>query len=347
VADTSQNWNKETALRNLLIHDLKYQGGSVCIDTYNDFRDSGYTVDPIAIYRLKLFFSHPFQAWKFRDIPGMLCFIASIILLLILPFIWILPVYFIGHKWGWISRKKFYESIWGLKIFWIVSFGYLIASFLSVAAQPEYFYSLFNSYEDLELSENKKGFMSLLFTLIFAVFSLASLYKIKGSVLLSMNWPIRKSIFLSIGVLLAFKLITGVYIGIGLSKWGITADDLTGITNLLMSTRQDIEALMNTYGKGTGFVLICLLVPFYEEIVFRGVILDSCQRYINFNVANLIQSTLFATVHMSLFLFPVFFIFGIVTGIMRKKSGGLLAGFVFHIVNNVLAISLILIRSQN
>ena len=111
-----------------------------------------------------------------------------------------------------------------------------------------------------------------------------------------------------------------------------------------LAGRQDIEAILAVGGSGIGFLLICLLVPFYEEIVFRGVILDACQRYLNFTAANVIQAVLFAAIHMSLYLFPVFLLFGLIAGFMRKNTGGLLAGIVFHVMNNTLAIGILLLR---
>jgi membrane protease YdiL (CAAX protease family) len=255
-----------------------------------------------------------------------------------------LPVYFIGQNWNLTAKNKSFESHWGLKMFWFVSSGFLIASFCSIIADPERLYSLFNSsYSSVELTKEKEGVMSLIFMLVFALFSLASLYKVNPKILLSKNWSISKSILLGIGILLAFKIITGIYIRIGMAGFGISKADLTCIPDFLLSSRQNIDAIVSTYGKGAGFIIFCLLVPFYEEIVFRGVILDSCHRYINFNTANILQALLFSTAHMSLFLFPVFFLFGISTGVMRKKSGGLLSGIVFHVVNNSLAIILIMV----
>jgi uncharacterized protein len=345
IADTSKRWDKEAARRNLFLHDLKYEEGGKCIESYNKYRDLGYAKDPFSLYRLKLFFLHPCQAWKFRDFLSLLVLIAVFFILIIIPSIWILPVYFIGHHWKMITREKLYESKWGLKMFWFVSVGYLIASFLSVVAEPEYLHSLINSsFRNAELSTEQTGLMSLMFIIIFAVFAFASLYKTNLKILLSNNWSIGKSILLGTGLLFAYKVVIGIYIRIGVANFGIKVDDLTYIPNFLLAARQDLRAIIATYGKGLGFILLCLLAPLYEEIVFRGVILDSCQRYINFNVANIFQAILFATIHMNLFLFPVFLLFGIIAGIMRKKSDGLLPGIVFHIVNNTLAISVLLIK---
>jgi uncharacterized protein len=345
IADTSKNWDKKTALRNLLIHDLKHQNGTICIGTYNKYRDFGYSMDPLAIYRLKLFFLHPISAWKLRDILGIMTLVLVLIVLISIPSIWILPVYFIGHNWNFLTRKKLFESQWGLKMFWFVSAGYLVATLFSVIAVPEYLYSLLNpSNSDYVLTPDKEGLTSLVFILFFAFFGLASLYRVDPGILLSKKWSVMKSILLGTGILLAYKIVIAFYVRMGISTFGISKDDLASLPDVLLASTQNIQAILKTYGNGAGILLCCLLVPLYEEIIFRGVILGSIQRYINFNTANILQAILFSAIHMNLFLFPVFFLFGITVGMLRKESGGLLPGIVFHVVNNLLAITIIILR---
>jgi uncharacterized protein len=343
LRDTSNDWSKEEALKNLLIHDLKYHKGDTCIETYNKFRNYGYKVDPLSLYRLRLFVTNPFQPWKSRDLIGLLTLIGVVFLLLLLPSIWILPIYFAGNYWGFVNPVKSNKAQWGLKWFWVISFSYLFSSLIVGVSNPEYFYSQFSfSYYEPELNQEDMGRVTLIFILTFGAIGLISLYKKNLRVLLSENWSVKKSILLGFVVAFAFRSISTIYIKIGSLGLGISIDELTSIPNILFSSRQEIAALLATYGKLTGFILICIFVPLYEEIIFRGIILDSCQKYINFNAANFIQAALFGLVHLNLFLFPVFFVFGIITGIMRKHSNGLLPGIVFHSANNTLAIALLL-----
>jgi membrane protease YdiL (CAAX protease family) len=345
VSDTAMHWQKETSRRNLLLHDLKYQNASKCIDSYNKYRDLGISSDPLGIYRLKVFFSHPLQSWTFRDVLAMLLLVIVILHLVLIPYIWILPIYFIGHKWNFLSRAKPFESDWGLKSFWFISFGFLLASFITLFVDPELL-SYILSYSDYEpeLNQEKSGLSTVVFVLVLAFFGFASLYKTNLKTLLSSEWSIKKSILWSLGILVLYRIISVIYIRIGVNLFDVSIDDLASIPQLFLTTRQEIEALIAFSGKGISFLLICLLVPIYEEIIFRGIILGSCQRYTNFQIANFIQATLFAAVHVNLFLFPVFLSFGIITGILRKKSGGLLGGIVFHIFNNILAILLLLFK---
>ncbi len=344
VADTSKTYGKENARQRLFLHDLKYQSGAQCLSSYNAYRDLGYSIDPVGIYRLRLSFSHPFEPWQFRDILGLIALKATLLLLMVIPFIWILPLYFIGHYMNFISGKKAYISLWGLKAFWFVSAGFLIASFVATWIEPGYLYSLVNSSHSYEISQVQEGWVSILFVILFAIVGVATLYGINRKVLISNQWTIKKCILQGVGIFLLFKLIVGFYAVILIRDFGITVEDLSGMLSHFLASRKDIEAMIAAGGIGVAFILLCLVVPVYEEIVFRGVFLDAGQRYLNFKSANVIQAIFFAAMHMNLYLFPAFFLFGIFTGVMRRKSGGLLAGIVFHSINNILAITVLLMR---
>lgn len=344
VDETLVEWRQEIALLSLLKHDMKYQNGKKCIESYNQYRNLGFQTDPLSLYRIKIFFTHPFQPWKFRDIPGVLLFLLTILLLIVIPYIWILPFYFVGYKWNFINLQKPFNSDWGLKAFWLISTGFLIASFASCIINPEILYTVFRSDTLTEqLSVENEGLSMLIFCLILCFFAFLSMYKINPKILLSEHWTLRKSILRSLGILIVFKIALGLYVRLGY-HFGLSLDDIMCIDNVFFATRQDIQSMMTVYGKLLTFVLIGIIVPVYEEIIFRGVILGSVTRYSNFTIANIFQATIFSALHMNLYLFPAFFIFGIITGNMRKKSGGLMPGMVFHVGNNILATLVLLIR---
>jgi hypothetical protein len=344
IADTSSIYGKKEALIRLLHHDIKYQDGSKSIASYNALRDLGYLSDPISLFRLKVFFSHPTQPWKFRDFLGILSLLALLAILIIIPYIWILPIYFLGKRYKLLTPINVYESNWTLKAFWFVSIGYLLASLFVFLIDPAELYSKFSDlYYDGTSVENL-GFQVFVFIIIMALFGLMAMYKVNLKIILSNNWSIGKSILAGLVIFMLFKIFSGFYFFFGTRVFDISIDDIANFPKILLSSRQDIEALITTFNKSSALLLIGFLVPIYEEIIFRGVILDSCQRYINFNAANIFQSLLFAAVHGSLFLFPLFFLFGILAGIARKQSGGLLPSIVIHILNNVIAILVIIVR---
>jgi len=345
VKDTMKNWYKEMACLNLFLHDLEHQADSLCLESYNAYRDLGYSTDPLAIYRLKLFFAHPILIWKSRDFLGLFTFLIVLIVLILIPSIWILPVYTIGHKWNIVDKFSHIDLTWGLKSFWWISAGYLIASFISLFAEPEAIYSLFNwQATEVEIVGEKLGISLLIFIIILSIFSFTALTKTTMYLFLPNKWTTWQTIKTVIGYFIIFKIIAGFYMKIGGAIFDISITDLTAIPEVFLSSREDIDALFKCFGTGIGFLLIGILVPIYEEIIFRGIILDACKRYIYFNWANFLQAMLFAVIHGELFLFPVFFAFGYIVGILRLMSGSILPGIIFHSLNNILAILVILAR---
>lgn len=343
VKDTSMYYKKEVALKQILLHDFKYGNITDSAKIYNEYRDFGFKADPLGIYRIKLFFHQPSLPWKFRDTLGILVLILTILSFVIIPYIWILPVYFIGTYWGYKTKNKENKTYWGLKAFWFISFGYLLASLIGPLFCTEYFYSLLTR-DSYDVATANLAKVNTAFIVSLAIFGFSLLYKKRINELVSNKWSIGKTVLISLISFFAFKIISFIYIKIGISHLGISADEFASYFSFFLSSKKEIIAILTTYGKLISLIIICILVPIYEEIIFRGVILDSCERYINFRSANLIQAALFGAIHMDLYLFPIFFLFGITTGIIRRKSGGLLGGIVFHAFNNLLALTAIVAK---
>jgi len=85
------------------------------------------------------------------------------------------------------------------------------------------------------------------------------------------------------------------------------------------------------------FVIVVLLVPVCEEIVYRGLLWGAVERlgagrWIAFGVT----TVMFALAHFELTRTPLLLIIGIPIGLARAVTGRLLAGIVAHQVNNLL-----------
>lgn len=81
---------------------------------------------------------------------------------------------------------------------------------------------------------------------------------------------------------------------------------------------------------------VCLIGPILEEIIFRGFILKSMQRYGNFT-AILVSAILFSMFHLNLvqFINPV--LVGIVLAFITIKSKSIFPAMIAHIFNNTIA----------
>lgn len=88
----------------------------------------------------------------------------------------------------------------------------------------------------------------------------------------------------------------------------------------------------------TYYVVIALSAGICEEALFRGALMPSFERE-GYIPALLLSSFLFALMHMSfLNLFGTFFL-GLTIGLVVIKTGSLLAGVLYHILNNFFAVT--------
>ena len=95
-----------------------------------------------------------------------------------------------------------------------------------------------------------------------------------------------------------------------------------------------------TYGVAVTLLVTALLVPIFEELVFRGLILGGLTRHISFGWANLLQAVLFAAIHADPPRFLFYLALGLLGGWLVKRSGSLAPAIALHALNNTLAISL-------
>ena len=94
------------------------------------------------------------------------------------------------------------------------------------------------------------------------------------------------------------------------------------------------EVLKNKYG----YYVVGLLVPFVEEIVFRGAILRALLSSFRHHwVAIAISALFFAAVHANPAQMPHAFIVGILLGWMYYRTKSIIPGVAYHWVNNSVA----------
>jgi membrane protease YdiL (CAAX protease family) len=84
----------------------------------------------------------------------------------------------------------------------------------------------------------------------------------------------------------------------------------------------------------------CLLVPIFEEVCFRGLLLSWLNRHMRFVPALLLQAALFAAMHVYPVVFPYAFLAGIATGYVRRATGSTFNTILMHVINNVVLLIL-------
>ena len=84
----------------------------------------------------------------------------------------------------------------------------------------------------------------------------------------------------------------------------------------------------------------CLLVPIFEELFFRGLLLSWLSRHMRFAPALVLDSALFAAMHVYPVLFPYALLAGIATGYVRRATGSTFNTVLMHVMNNVVLLGL-------
>lgn len=87
-----------------------------------------------------------------------------------------------------------------------------------------------------------------------------------------------------------------------------------------------------------GYFMLCLFVPFVEEVVFRGAVLRallSCMRHPWAAIS--LSAVIFAAVHFNPAQMPHALLIGLLLGWLYYRSGSILPGVALHWVNNTVA----------
>lgn len=340
VNDTITTWNKMYALQKLANHDLQYSKPELALTSLRRLQRESYFDDLFSIKRIRLAFRAPTYFWNFTEISHVFILIFSAIILLFLPYLWILPIYFLSHyfKFEKIKRQDKLNVSWTLKHFWIISFLYILTQFIisliyDYQNSLNYYFDILDYYSEevtteLELISSNS---QLIFCGLLLCFTLLLVNKLRLKFILHSNATIRQIIGLSILFL--------VFNGFVLKILGQFVDLTEGAEFIsALSAKEEIHAMLSQYGLNITILVVALIVPFYEEIIFRGIILSSIEKHIGFISANVIQAFLFAVVHFNFSLFIFYFIFGIVTGYFVRRTSGLLTGISFHAINNLVVV---------
>ena len=152
------------------------------------------------------------------------------------------------------------------------------------------------------------------------------------------SFSVGKQILSGVGLAFLLRLGLGLYHEM-LQDFGVSYTS----SGVIASVVDNIVSVNQYYNPYLGFFFVVLLVPFYEEILFRGIFLSACQRNMKFALANSLQSLVFALVHNDLKLIPFYFAFGMVAGFFRQKTQSLTIGTSMHMTNNLIAFVFLLV----
>ncbi len=342
----ASTWRKEGSLRKLFEYDLNHGSLDSAKVEYRELVELNFMTDPIGIDRIRIFFKAPLFYWTVDDILHLLLLFLILFLMLVIPYLWILPIHYIGTYFRTKGMRLSASAFrWGLRHFWIICSGYLIISFVALAiVDYPTIISMFDEsivYRDA-LPEISKvnATLVLLFCSGLLVMTIFLLKRTDLRLIWGTLQSKGRAIGVGIGMALLLKSGLGIYAAI-LRFAGISLFENSALG--MLSITDDIIAVNQFYHPALGFLIVVILVPIYEEILFRGVFLSACEKHMKFWIANSLQAFVFALVHQELKLIPFYFAFAIVCGHYRNKTQSLATGISIHVTNNLLAFIGILI----
>ena len=110
---------------------------------------------------------------------------------------------------------------------------------------------------------------------------------------------------------------------------------------MFLRTAQYMLAALGAWHWALFFAVMGILVPVLEEAYFRGCLLNAFKNRWGPRVAVITSALAFAVLHLNLVLLPIYFLLGILTGILYERTGNLLAPVAFHALNNLASIAIL------
>lgn len=223
------------------------------------------------------------------------------------------------------TQIKYWEKFWSNKDFAqiasIVFGGLLLCTFLIFLIKPKPEYAL--------LLLNVGLFVVVLFTFGFYLKKKKVSWEEFGFAPISFKW------FILSFLLIFFVIVVG---GLLSKIWsnilGINGDSIMNL-NLILSDKAWLNILNLKIG-------IAVLIPFAEELFFRGLVFKFIRQEKSFIFSALLSAMIFSAFHLSLASLPFTIILGLVTAFTYEKTKSILYPFLIHMGVNSIASNIIL-----
>ena len=334
IKDLQSSFDRSLSLHKLFKYDYKYSLADTALVTYKKLNQEDFLNDAFGFYRLKMIFLTPFSGWSSWDAAKFFLLVLVVFLLLVLPYLWILPIHFLSGRFGiYAKTRSLIGARWGLRDFWLISSAVLILQFLTwgIFDYENLVMSLFSEYYSVEkasislMNANETIFFFLCMLVAVLLFLRKNDYRFVKKV----KWSYAKGIGLGVGAAIMLRFVYGIMVKLEL---------LPGHNPSATASIMDAIASINSYYHPLiGFLFIVLIVPFYEEYLFRAIALNAIEERLKFIAANVLQSLFFALLHEDISLFIFYFSFGLIAGYLVRRSNSLAPSLAFHITNNLIA----------
>jgi hypothetical protein len=330
-AGLSESWQREEALTRLFYLEVRQSDSAKAVDAYRAVRNLGWSADPVGRHRMVLAWHHPGAAWTLADVAGLLALAAFVGLVVVLPAVVVLPVHHVG-LWRRARGRPAVETRWGLRHAWtafsLYIAGGLLAMYVFAYEEIATWFVGYGEASHTQLGLARAGVLSFMVAAASAsVFARRQDWR--G--LAPGRWLNRQVLVTALKYLL-------ILIAVGAVTRLLTAG-LAGVieAGIVLSTDTVLRAMNDVYGAAIVLVFAVVIVPITEEFLFRGIALDALGRHVPFGWANAIQAIVFALLHDDLAMVPFLMAHGLITGMLRRRTGSLATGTVLHALVNLMA----------
>jgi membrane protease YdiL (CAAX protease family) len=303
---------------------------------YGRLRDSGADSDPWGRFRLALSLRHPGAAWTLRDMRGVVRLLALLSILTLIPALVVGPVHYrsLAKRLGGLIPEP---GSWSLRSLWYVLAVVLIVPTLAayVCAYDTFatLTSRFTNSRSTPASDVAAlGQMLVWQTIAMALCAVPLLRRVDRAFFLG-----KASIRATFG----WTLLALAVCGVAAVTLGSALQAYRRLGALGDLTTQALQGIQGEYGYWAALALVAIFVPVIEEVLFRGVILQSLSRYISFRWAAVLQAVIFAGMHEKTQALPYVFLLGLLAAWLVRRTGGLLAPMLLHGINNAVVFAAI------
>ncbi len=146
--------------------------------------------------------------------------------------------------------------------------------------------------------------------------------------------------FKSISLKKLMKTVLLAYLGYLLLSMGLSW--ILSLTDSSLPGYESQESYLPLFGMdfaglAVGFLLVGVLAPILEEILFRGFVYRIFVKTWPLWMGSILSAALFALIHVQFQTFIPLFVLGLLLNYTYQKTGSLWAPIAFHSLNNILA----------
>ena len=93
------------------------------------------------------------------------------------------------------------------------------------------------------------------------------------------------------------------------------------------------------------FFIICIIVPIFEEIVFRGFFYKAIKRFVPYVLSSIIVALIFALIHNNILSFTILFVVSLLFTWIYERTSSIIYPILAHSAFNLMMLTLILLET--